>query len=171
MLFEMPPTARVIILRRISRRQANGLRSGRAIHDPPRSFDAGGKRFVMAWLKRGRLDSKIPPGKILNRTHIGAGALNRPGDQCSDPHRVPDTEVRRARVDMEARRLSAVLAAEAFQTKHSLETARVHVDTALAALQLRLDAWNTKKADWKHKGQAQTAAWRDTRKEWKIQRT
>jgi stearoyl-CoA desaturase (delta-9 desaturase) len=84
--------------------------------------------------------------------------------------RVPDTEIQRARVAMEARRLVAALAADALQARTILEAAHARVDAALSAFQLRLDAWHAKKAEWKVKGHAQAEAWSTVRGEWKIQR-
>jgi len=84
--------------------------------------------------------------------------------------RVPDTEIQRARVDMEARRLVAVLAADALQAKSILEAARVRVDGALSAFQTRLEAWQAKKAEWKAKGHANAESRSVLRGEWKEQR-
>ncbi len=85
--------------------------------------------------------------------------------------RVPDTEIQRAKVAMEARLLVATLAADAHQAKSTLEAAHARVDAALSALQTRLDAWQVKKTEWKAKGHAQAEAWSVLRGEWKIQRT
>ena len=85
--------------------------------------------------------------------------------------RVPDTVIQRARVDMEARRLVALLAADALQTKTALEAAHARVDEALGAFQARLDVWLARKAEWKAKGHAQAEAWSAIRGEWKAQRT
>jgi stearoyl-CoA desaturase (Delta-9 desaturase) len=84
--------------------------------------------------------------------------------------RVPDTEIQRARVAMEARRLVAVLAVDALQAKGILEAAHVRVDTALSAFQARLEAWQAKKAAWRTKGHAPTESWSVLRGEWKAQR-
>jgi stearoyl-CoA desaturase (delta-9 desaturase) len=85
--------------------------------------------------------------------------------------RVPDTVIQRARVDMEARRLAAMLAADALQARTVLEAAHARVDTALSAFQIRLEAWQARKAEWKAKGQAQAETWSALRGEWKAQRT
>jgi stearoyl-CoA desaturase (delta-9 desaturase) len=84
--------------------------------------------------------------------------------------RVPATEIQRAKLAMEARRLAAVLAIDAHQAKSTLEAAHARVDAALSALQVRLDAWQVKKAEWKAKGHAQAEAWTAIRAEWKAQR-
>ena len=84
--------------------------------------------------------------------------------------RVPDTEIQRAKVAMETRRLVAVLPADALHARSILEAAHARVDVALSALQTRLEAWQAKKADWKAKGLARAEAWKVVREEWKIQR-
>jgi len=84
--------------------------------------------------------------------------------------RVPDTEIQRAKVAMETRRLVAVLPADALHARSILEAAHARVDVALSALQSRLEAWQAKKADWKAKGLARAEAWKVVREEWKIQR-
>jgi stearoyl-CoA desaturase (delta-9 desaturase) len=84
--------------------------------------------------------------------------------------RVPDTEIQRARVDMEARRLAAALAVDALQAKTILEAARVRVDGALSAFQARLEAWQARKAEWKAQGHTHAESWSVLRGEWKIQR-
>ena len=84
--------------------------------------------------------------------------------------RVPKTEIQRARVAMEARRLGAVLAVDALLAKSILEAAHARVDAALSAFQSRLEAWQAKKIDWKAKGLARAEAWKVVRGEWKAQR-
>ncbi len=84
--------------------------------------------------------------------------------------RVPDTEIQRARVAMEARRLVGVLAADALQAKSILEAARVRVDGALSAFQTRFDAWQAKKATWKTQGPTHSESRAALRGEWKTQR-
>ncbi|BDU69372.1 hypothetical protein GETHOR_14730 [Geothrix oryzae] len=84
--------------------------------------------------------------------------------------RVPATEMQRARVAMEARRLAAALTRDAFQARRTLEEARFRIDASLAAFQTCLDAWPAKKAEWKAKGLAKADAWRTVRTEWKHQR-
>ena len=84
--------------------------------------------------------------------------------------RVPDTEIQRAKVAMEARRLVALLATDALQAKTILEAAHARVDAALSAFQTRLEAWHVKKAEWKAKGHAHAEAWSAIRGEWKTQR-
>lgn len=84
--------------------------------------------------------------------------------------RVPATEIRRARLAMEAKRLAAVLAPGALPVKAALENARTRVDDALAAFQSRLEAWQKKKAGWKAGGLAKAEGWRAARREWKSQR-
>ena len=88
--------------------------------------------------------------------------------------RVPATEMQRARVAMEAKRLTACLAQalplDALQAKTALEMAHARLDAALTAFQACLDAWRLKKAGWQQKGQAKAEAWRVARAEWKAQR-
>ena len=84
--------------------------------------------------------------------------------------RVPATEIQRARVAMEARRLVAVLAVDALQAKSLLEAAHIRVDAALSAFQTRLEAWQAKKAAWRTKGHARTESRSVLRGEWKAQR-
>ncbi len=84
--------------------------------------------------------------------------------------RVPDTEIRRARLAMEAKRLAARLAAEAHPLHQALATAHARVDGALAAFQARREAWQAKQAEWQEKGHARAEAWRAARREWKAQR-
>lgn len=84
--------------------------------------------------------------------------------------RVPTTEIHRARVAMEARRLAGSLAADALQARSILETAHVRLDGALSVLQAGLEAWQAKKADWKAKGLSRAEAWTLARGEWKAQR-
>jgi stearoyl-CoA desaturase (delta-9 desaturase) len=84
--------------------------------------------------------------------------------------RVPETEIQRARVAMEARRLVAVLAADALQAKSLLEAAHIRVDAALSTFQTRLEAWQAKKAAWRTKGHAPTESRAVLRGEWKAQR-
>ena len=84
--------------------------------------------------------------------------------------RVPDTEVQRARIAMEAKRLAAALAADAVPVRTALKAAQARVDEALAAFQVRRDAWQVRKAEWKEKGQAKAEAWRAARDEWRQQR-
>ncbi|MDR3685138.1 MAG: fatty acid desaturase [Geothrix sp.] len=85
--------------------------------------------------------------------------------------RVPATEIQRARVGMEARRLNRVLAADALQAKSVLEAAHLRVDAALTAFQTRLEAWQAKKAEWKAKGSTNAKSQAALRGEWKAQRS
>jgi stearoyl-CoA desaturase (delta-9 desaturase) len=84
--------------------------------------------------------------------------------------RVPDTEILRARVDMEARRLVAMLAVDALQTRTILEAAHARVDAALSAFQTRFEAWQARKTAWKAKGHTPAETWSAIRGEWKAQR-
>jgi stearoyl-CoA desaturase (delta-9 desaturase) len=84
--------------------------------------------------------------------------------------RVPKTEIQRAKVAMEARRLVAVLAVDALQAKGILEAAHIRVDAALNAFQTKLEAWQAKKAAWRTKGHAPTESRSVLREEWKAQR-
>jgi stearoyl-CoA desaturase (delta-9 desaturase) len=85
--------------------------------------------------------------------------------------RVPDTVVQRARVAMEARRLEARLAADAVTLRSTLEAAHARVDRALAAFQVRRDAWAATQAGWRARGRAKAGDWRAARAEWKVQRS
>lgn len=87
--------------------------------------------------------------------------------------RVAATEMQRARVALEAKRLASRLAPAlpgALEVRTALVTAHARMDAALTALQACLDAWCAKKADWERKGQATTESWRRVRAEWKSQR-
>lgn len=87
--------------------------------------------------------------------------------------RVSATEMQRARVALEAKRLASRLAPalpEALEVRTALVTAQARMDAALTALQACLDAWCSKKADWERKGQARTESWRRVRAEWRVQR-
>lgn len=84
--------------------------------------------------------------------------------------RVPDTEIRRARVALEAKRLTAALAADASPVRSTLQTSHRRVDAALAAFQLRREAWHAKQAAWRRSGRAKAEVFRAARAEWKAQR-
>jgi stearoyl-CoA desaturase (delta-9 desaturase) len=88
--------------------------------------------------------------------------------------RVPATEMQRARVAMEAKRLTTRLARGfpmgALQARSALEVAHARLDAALAAFQACLDAWRMKQAGWHQMGLAKAEAWRGARAEWKTQR-
>ncbi len=85
--------------------------------------------------------------------------------------RVPATTIQRARVAMEAKRLSATLAMDTHPARTSLEEAHARLDTALGAFQARLDAWHVVKAEWRQKGRLRAEAWRAAQAEWKVQRS
>ncbi|HET6331509.1 MAG TPA: acyl-CoA desaturase [Holophagaceae bacterium] len=84
--------------------------------------------------------------------------------------RVPATEIQRARVAMEAKRLAAALHADAAPARISLETAHARIDQALAVFQSQREAWHVKRDQWKAKGLAKAEAWRTARLDWKTQR-
>ncbi|HJV22054.1 MAG TPA: fatty acid desaturase [Holophagaceae bacterium] len=84
--------------------------------------------------------------------------------------RVPDTTIQRARVAMEAKRLTATLAEDALHLREALAAAQLKVDRALETLQAQRDAWQAKKDGWKAKGQATAEAWRGAQAEWRAQR-
>ncbi|HET6330879.1 MAG TPA: acyl-CoA desaturase [Holophagaceae bacterium] len=84
--------------------------------------------------------------------------------------RVPATEIQRARVAMEAKRLAATLGVDAAPVRISLETAHARVDQALAVFQSHREAWHVKSDQWKAKGVAKAEVWRAARQEWKAQR-
>ena len=90
--------------------------------------------------------------------------------------RVSDAAMTRARLHMEEKRLAErlVLASPgvAMPMHDRLATARLKLDTALAALHDRHEAWQLKKAEWRAKGmakgQAKAGAWREAKAEWKA---
>jgi len=86
--------------------------------------------------------------------------------------RVPDTEISRARLALEAKRLAAVLASAkpnlAAGLKERLSSAKGRMDEALTAFQSRREAWEARKSQWKARGQAKGEAWRRLRREWKV---
>jgi stearoyl-CoA desaturase (delta-9 desaturase) len=79
--------------------------------------------------------------------------------------RVPGTEIRRAMVAMEAKRLAAQLASVrpglSVGLREGLAAAKARVDDALAAFQAHREAWDTLKAQRKNR----TGAKEDTRRE------
>lgn len=88
--------------------------------------------------------------------------------------RVPDTVIRRVRLAMEAKRLTALLTCAkphlAEGLKDRLGAAKGRMDAALVALQARRDAWDVRKGEWKARGPARGEAWRNLRDEWKTER-
>ncbi|WP_306590957.1 fatty acid desaturase [Geothrix sp. 21YS21S-4] len=81
--------------------------------------------------------------------------------------RVSRAAMTRARLHMEEKRLRERLAS-ASPLHDRLATARHQLETALAALHDRHEAWGRKKVEWREKGQARAEAWREGRKEWKA---
>jgi stearoyl-CoA desaturase (delta-9 desaturase) len=136
----------------------------------PFTFGEGYHNFHHMWqwdYRNGPRWYQWDPAKWL----IGAGAWV---GLTWNLRRVPATDMQRARVAMEAKRLAArlagALAAEALQARTALEAAHARVDTALAAFQSCLDVWRARKAEWKQKGQVRAGAWSLARAEWKVQR-
>jgi len=86
--------------------------------------------------------------------------------------RVPAAAMTRARLQMEEKRLHEllVLASPGVATpmKTRLATARLQLDTALAALHDQRQAWRLKQAQWRAKGTAQADTWREAKAEWKA---
>ena len=90
--------------------------------------------------------------------------------------RVPDTQIRRARLSMEAKRLAALLARSARPSlaeglRERLGQARGRMDEALGAFQSHREAWEARKLEWKAMGRARGAAWRVQRDLWKADRS
>lgn len=108
------------------------------------------------------------PGKWLIALFAGLGL-------ASGLRRVPTTVILRARLAMEAKNLAAVLAfakpSIADGLKERLAAAKVRMDEALGAWQVRREAWEAGKREWKGKGQARGQAWRNQRAEWKADRS
>jgi len=132
----------------------------------PLTFGEGYHNFHHHWqwdYRNGPRWYQWDPAKWFIATAAGVGLAR-------GLRRVPATEIRRARLAMEARRLAARLAAEAHPLHHALVSAHARVDGALAAFQARREAWQAKQAEWKEKGHARAEAWRAARREWKAQR-
>ncbi|WLT33219.1 acyl-CoA desaturase [Geothrix sp. PMB-07] len=89
--------------------------------------------------------------------------------------RVPETQIQRARLDMEAKRLAAVLASTSptltEDLRERLGLAKARMEEALGTFQSRREAWEALTAEWKAKGQARGAAWQDLRGQWKSERS
>ncbi len=89
--------------------------------------------------------------------------------------RVPASVMVRARLHMEEKRLRERLllaspgVASPMQAR--LAAARVKLDTALATLHQRHEAWGKKKAEWHAKGQARAEVWREAKAEWQASLT
>lgn len=88
--------------------------------------------------------------------------------------RVPGTEVRRARVAMEAKRLTAQLAlahpVPAAGLREVLAEAKARVDEALAAFHAQREAWDTLKAQRKSRSREKEAIRREARARCKADR-
>lgn len=86
--------------------------------------------------------------------------------------RVPEAAMTRARLQMEAKRLHErlVLASPGVATpmRARVEAARTKLDTALAGLHDRHEAWQQKKADWRARGHAKAEAWAEAKAEWQL---
>lgn len=85
--------------------------------------------------------------------------------------RVPETVMDRARLRMEEKRLREQLAnagPAVTPLQDRLAAARERVDLALAGLQERREAWETKKFEWRAKGVARAEVWRAAKREWKA---
>jgi stearoyl-CoA desaturase (delta-9 desaturase) len=84
--------------------------------------------------------------------------------------RVPDTVIHRAKLAMEERRLAATLAKApdglAAPLRERLGQARARLEEALLALHDRREAWETRKREWKARGEAHAQAWRQAKSEW-----
>ena len=89
--------------------------------------------------------------------------------------RVPDTQIRRARLAMEAKRLTAVLESAkpdlADALREPLRSAKGRMDMALGTIQSHREGWEARKAEWKARGEAKGLAWRAMRGEWKADRS
>ena len=85
--------------------------------------------------------------------------------------RVPVTVMERARIRMEEKRLRerlAIAGPSATPLQDRLAAARQRVDKALAGLQERREAWDSRKAEWHTKGIAKADAWKAAKAEWKA---
>lgn len=85
--------------------------------------------------------------------------------------RVPVTVMDRARLRMEEKRLREQLAnagPSVTPLQDRLAAARERVDLALAGLQERREAWETKKLEWRAKGVARAEVWKAAKREWKA---
>lgn len=91
---------------------------------------------------------------------------------ASQFRRVSDAAMTRARLHMEEKRLAERLAlaspGSAHPMRDRLAAARLKLDTALAALHDRHEAWQLKKAEWQAKGLAKAEAWREAKAERKA---
>ncbi len=86
--------------------------------------------------------------------------------------RVNSAAMRRARLQMEEKQLRERLAtaspAVATPLQDRLAAARLRVDSALASLQEKREAWEAIKTEWKAKGHAKAEQWRQAKAEWKA---
>ena len=86
--------------------------------------------------------------------------------------RVSEAAMTRARLHMEEKRLRErlVLASPGVATpmQARLAAARLQLDTALASLHDRHEAWGQKKAEWRVKGTAKAEVWREAKAEWQA---
>jgi stearoyl-CoA desaturase (delta-9 desaturase) len=86
--------------------------------------------------------------------------------------RVSDAAMTRARLHMEEKRLRErlVLASPGVATpmQARLAAARMKLDSALATLHDRHEAWRLKKAEWRAKGTAKAEALREAKAEWQA---
>jgi stearoyl-CoA desaturase (delta-9 desaturase) len=88
--------------------------------------------------------------------------------------RAPETDIRKARVAMEAKRLASILAAAspglAEGLMERLNRAKGRMDQTLGTLQAHREAWVARKAEWKRRGEAKGPDWRRLREVWKADR-
>jgi stearoyl-CoA desaturase (delta-9 desaturase) len=87
--------------------------------------------------------------------------------------RVSRTEIRRARVAMEAKRLAALLRSAkpglAAGLREGLAAAKARIEGALDAFQAHLEAWDTLKAQWETRGLEKEETCRAARVRWKAE--
>jgi stearoyl-CoA desaturase (delta-9 desaturase) len=88
--------------------------------------------------------------------------------------RTPETDIRKARVAMEAKRLASILAGAspglADGLVERLNRAKGRMDQALGSLQAHREAWAARKVEWKRRGEAKGPDWRRFCREWKADR-
>ncbi|MBP1771121.1 MAG: acyl-CoA desaturase [Holophagaceae bacterium] len=105
------------------------------------------------------------PGKWLISAFAGVGLAH-------GLRRTPETDIRKARVAMEAKRLASILAGAspglADGLVDRLNRAKGRLDQALGTLQDHREAWVARKVEWKRRGEAKGPDWRRLREAWKA---
>ncbi|MBI1753351.1 MAG: acyl-CoA desaturase [Acidobacteria bacterium] len=136
----------------------------------PLTFGEGYHNFHHKWQWDYRNSARWyqwDPGKWLITLFAWTGLAR-------DLRRVPETQIHHARLDMEAKRLTAVLAtAPVLQEglRDRLGLAKARIEEALGAFQSRREAWEALRAEWTAKGQARGSAWQALRDQWKSEQS